>query len=106
MLRFRVKELIADKEFREGRHITLTEVADACGINRMTLSKIAGKRGYSTVTDNLDALCRYFRCDISALVEYLPEAPKPKKVRNQNQNGSIEEMPIRYDAQGNKIEPL
>lgn len=38
----------------------------------MTLSKIAGQRGYSTVTDNLDRLCRYFGCEISELVVYIP----------------------------------
>lgn len=82
MIRFRVKELMAEKEFKEGRRITIAEVAEACGINRMTLSKIAGQRGYSTVTDNLDRLCRYFGCEISDLVMYIPdnvtEADKPE----------------------------
>ncbi|MEQ6291816.1 helix-turn-helix domain-containing protein [Vogesella sp. GCM10023246] len=73
MIRFRVKELMAEKEFKEGRRITIAEVAEACGINRMTLSKIAGQRGYSTVTDNLDRLCRYFSCEIGELVVYIPE---------------------------------
>lgn len=73
MIRFRVKELMAEREFKEGRRITIAEVAEACGINRMTLSKIAGQRGYSTVTDNLDRLCRYFGCEISELVVYIPD---------------------------------
>ncbi|WP_028450140.1 helix-turn-helix domain-containing protein [Chitinibacter tainanensis] len=73
MIRFRVKELMAEKEFRENRRITLAEVAEACGINRMTLSKIAGQRGYSTVTDNLDRLCKYFDCQISDLITYIPD---------------------------------
>ncbi|WP_349589194.1 helix-turn-helix domain-containing protein [Vogesella oryzagri] len=64
---------MAEKEFKEGRRITIAEVAEACGINRMTLSKIAGQRGYSTVTDNLDRLCRYFSCEIGELVVYIPE---------------------------------
>ncbi|KMJ52778.1 hypothetical protein ACG97_11850 [Vogesella sp. EB] len=82
MIRFRVKELMAEKEFKEGRRITIAEVAEACGINRMTLSKIAGQRGYSTVTENLDRLCRYFGCKISDLAVYIPdnvtEADKPE----------------------------
>ena len=73
MIRFRVMELMAEKEFKEGRRITIAEVAEACGINRMTLSKIAGQRGYSTVTDNLDRLCRYLSCEIGELVVYIPE---------------------------------
>jgi len=73
MIRFRLKELIAEKEFRERRVITMTEVANETGINRMTLSKIANHPGYSTVTDNLDRLCKYFNCRIDQLAEYLPD---------------------------------
>lgn len=72
MIRFRLKELIAEKEFRERRVITMTEVAAKTGINRMTLSKIANHPGYSTVTDNLDRLCNYFNCRIEQLAEHLP----------------------------------
>lgn len=52
----------------------MVEVAEQCGINRMTLSKIAGQRGYSTVTDNLDRLCKYFDCRIEELVTFVPDA--------------------------------
>lgn len=72
MLRFKIKELLAKKEFDEGRRITLSEVADTVGINRMTLSKIINQKGYSTVTDNLDKLCDYFSCRIEELVEHIP----------------------------------
>ncbi len=72
MIRFRLKELIAEKEFRERRVITMTEVAAKTGINRMTLSKIANHPGYSTVTDNLDRLCDYFQCRVEQLAEHIP----------------------------------
>lgn len=72
MIRFRLKELIAEREFRERRVITMTEVAAQTGINRMTLSKIANHPGYSTVTDNLDKLCDYFRCRLEQLAEHIP----------------------------------
>ncbi|GAC14504.1 hypothetical protein GLIP_1876 [Aliiglaciecola lipolytica E3] len=39
----------------------------------MTLSKIANKKGYSTVTDNIDKLCAYFGCKVNDLVEYVEE---------------------------------
>ena len=35
-------------------------------------------RGYSTVTDSLDQLCRFFDCRIEQLVEYIPDAEAPK----------------------------
>lgn len=73
MLRFRLKELIADKEFRDGRRITLDEIAKATAIHRTTLSKIANQKGYNTTTDNLDKLCAYFGCRVEQLMEYIPE---------------------------------
>ena len=69
MLRFRLKELIADREFKEDRRITLDEIAAATGIHRTTLSKIANKKGYNTTTDNLDKLCDFFDCTIQEMVE-------------------------------------
>lgn len=72
MLRFKVKELIADKEFNEERKVTISEVAEACNMNRMTLTKICNQKGYSTVTDNLDKLCHYFGCKIEDLILHVP----------------------------------
>ncbi len=73
MIRFRLKELLADKEFKERRVITLKEVAAATGINRMTLSKIANHPGAVTVSDNIDKLCRYFSCRVEELMVYVPD---------------------------------
>lgn len=73
MLRFKIKELLEKREFNENRRITINEVAESTGVNRMTLSKIINHRGYSTVTDNLDKLCAYFDCRIEELVEYVSD---------------------------------
>lgn len=74
MLRFKLKEVIARREFALGRRITIGEVAQATGIHRMTLSRMINQRGYNTGTDNLDRLCAYFKCGIADLVEYVPLA--------------------------------
>lgn len=71
MIRFRLKELIADKEFKEGRRITLEEVSRETGIHRTTLSKIANQKGYVTNTDVLDRLCIYFGVTIGSVAEHL-----------------------------------
>lgn len=76
MIRFKLAEQIEKKQFRESRRITVQEVADAAGVNRMTLSKILNHRGYSTGTDVLDKLCAYFDCRIDDLAEYVPERPQ------------------------------
>lgn len=73
MLRFKIKEIIAKKEFEEGRRVTISEVAEGAGIHRMTLSKLINQKGYSTGTDNLDRLCAYFQCEVADLVEYVGE---------------------------------
>lgn len=68
MLRFQLKGLVADKEFREGRRVTLDEIQQATGIHRTTLSKIANQKVYNTTTDNLDKLCAFFDCRVEHLM--------------------------------------
>jgi putative transcriptional regulator len=73
MIRFRLTELVADAQFKSGKRITLLEVAQATGINRMTLSRMANVRGYSTSTETLDKLCRYFGCTVGDLAQYVED---------------------------------
>ena len=73
MLRFKLSERIADKEFKERRRITALEISEATGINRMTLSKLMNKHGANVQTDNLDRLCTYFGCRIEDLVEHVAD---------------------------------
>lgn len=73
MLRFKLRERIADLEFRERRRITLQEVAEATGLNRMTLSKLINDHGANVQTDVLDRLCTYLECSVEMLVEHIPE---------------------------------
>jgi putative transcriptional regulator len=73
MIRFKLAELIEKKQFLESRRITIQEVADACGVNRMTLSKILNHKGYSAGTDIVDRLCKYFACRVEDLMEYVPD---------------------------------
>lgn len=73
MIRFKLAEQIEKKQFRESRRITIQEVAEASGVNRMTLSKILNHRGYSTGTDIVDKLCSYFDCSVADLLEHIPD---------------------------------
>lgn len=73
MIRFRFKELLAQKEFTERKVISLTEVAIATGMNRMTLSRIANHPGTNTGTENINKLCGYFNCEVGQLMEYIPD---------------------------------
>jgi len=73
MIRYKLQELIAEKQFKEGHRVTLTELTEVTGINRVTLSKLVNHRGYSTVTDNIDRLCKFFNCKVEDLIEYVPD---------------------------------
>lgn len=73
MIRFRLKELILNEEFRSGKRITLGSIAQSTGIKQPTLSRISGTRGYNTTTDNIDKLCRFFDCKVNDLMEYVAD---------------------------------
>jgi len=72
MIRVMLKQMLDEKCFRERRRITLNEVAEATGISRPTLTRIANTPGYNTNTDTVAALCKYFACapgDLLVLVD-------------------------------------
>lgn len=75
MIRYKLREQIAEKMFRDNRTITISEVAEQTGIARAVLSNLVNKRGYNTLTDNLDRLCAYFGCELSGIAEYVKELP-------------------------------
>lgn len=73
MLRFKLRERIADYEFRERKRLQLQTLAAETGLNRMTLSKLVNQHGANVQTDVLDKLCTFFGCRIEELVEHMPD---------------------------------
>lgn len=73
-IKFRLKEQIADKEFRERRVISLKEIAEQTGIHRVTLSKIANNKRYNVGIDTVEKLCAYFDCAVGDVAEYVAES--------------------------------
>lgn len=73
MIRYRLRELMADYQFRTGKRLTFDELAKETGLHRTTLSKIVNHRNYNTTTDNIDRLCTFFKCQISDLMEHVEE---------------------------------
>ncbi len=65
---------MADKGFNESRRVTLEEIAEATGVHRTTLSKIANHRGYNTTTEVLDKLCTFFRVPLSDFAEHVSDS--------------------------------
>jgi putative transcriptional regulator len=74
MIRFRLTELIADKAFKEKRVVPLLVVAEAAGIHRAILSKVANQLGAYIGTDIVDKLCRYFGCQPGDLLQFVEDA--------------------------------
>ena len=75
MLRFRLKERTADLDSQERRRVTLQETAEATGLNRITLSKIANHHGANVQAEAIERLCVYFDCRVEDLIEHVPDAP-------------------------------
>lgn len=73
MIKYRLKSLIADKEYKDGDPLRMEAIAKATKLHRTTLSKIANKKGYKTTTDVLDRLCKYFGVSLAELAEYVPD---------------------------------
>ena len=73
MLRFRLRRLMEKFEFREQRRLKMTESSEVTGIVRTTLSRMVGPKHFNTTTDNLEKLCKFFGCQVSDLVEYVPD---------------------------------
>jgi len=43
---------------------------------------MVNQRGYSTVTDNLDRLCKFFNCTVGDIAEFIPEDEQQKDSPN------------------------
>lgn len=76
MIKYNLKALISDKEFRDDKKITYEEISKSTGISRQTLSKIASKKGYNTSSENIEKLCQYFECTPDELMTIIPD-PEP-----------------------------
>jgi putative transcriptional regulator len=78
MIKYKLKELVLKKEREEGRKITLTEVAKAINVSRITLYRMnSQKKNFSTKTEFIDRLCKYFKCTCDDLIILIPDIEPP-----------------------------
>lgn len=75
MIRFRLKEMMGKLEVEHGRKLTLQMLARYTGISRQTLARIASPKGCNTTTENLERLCRFFKCKPEELIMFDPPLP-------------------------------
>jgi len=78
MIRFKLKQQIAELEFKLKRRVTIQEIAEGSGVNRATLSKLLNQHGAVVRTDVLDRLCDFFGCRLEDLAEHIPSGTPNK----------------------------
>jgi putative transcriptional regulator len=62
MIKVNLAQKILDKSAKEGRRLSIDEVARACGVSRITLLRLKSDPSRSTSTDIINKLCVYFEC--------------------------------------------
>jgi DNA-binding Xre family transcriptional regulator len=82
MIRFKLGEVMEKKRFEDGKRFSITEIAAATGLSRVTLSKILNQKGYGTGTDTIDRLCQFFGCKVDDLMEHLPDVVEEANAGN------------------------
>ena len=69
-IRSRFKVLLAEKELRERRSITLRDVANETGVSIYTVAGFANNTLKEYPADALVELCKYLECTTGDLLEY------------------------------------
>lgn len=78
MIRILFRQMLDNKAFKEGRKITIGEVAEETGISRATMNRIANTPGCNTTLEVIDALCGYFDCKTEDLLLYIKPEERNK----------------------------
>ena len=67
-MRSRLRVLVAEKETREGRTISLREVVREAGVPISTVMGLANNTLREIPVDALGAICRYLDCEVGDLL--------------------------------------
>ena len=73
MIRYKLREMVIEREKTMGTSIPLAEIAKETGINRVTLSKIYHRNDYNATVKVIDKLCTYFGCEVGDILEHVSD---------------------------------
>jgi putative transcriptional regulator len=73
MIKINLNQKMLDKSASDGKHLTIDEVAIACGVSRITILRIKKDPFRPTKTDIIDKLCTYFDCTPGDLLKQVKE---------------------------------
>lgn len=83
MIYCRLKQLIAEKEFKERRKITYKVIQDETGLSSTTIAKLLSYKGVNRIDGTtLDKLCDFFGCQVGDILLYIPDFIDPPKLGN------------------------
>ena len=67
MIKIHLSKMMGEKRLK------IVTVADDTGINRGTLTRLYHESAQRVELDVIDKLCRYFKCPVSDLLEWVDE---------------------------------
>lgn len=73
MIVYRLDERMDEVRDRTGRRPSFKDIAEETKVSVSVLSNMRVKLGYTTTTRQIDALCRYFRCQPGDLMQWRPD---------------------------------
>ena len=74
MIYSKVRHLRFQKEERDGVKLTYETLGRATGLSPNTLARLLKREPIDRIDgQTLDALCRYFECNVGDVLEYVPD---------------------------------
>ena len=77
----RLAVLLAEKQVKERRNISLSEVAEMTGVSRQALYKWENNKVNRFDVPVINAICKYFGIQPGELFVYVPDETPPAKKR-------------------------
>ena len=73
MIVYKLDERMDEVRDRTGRRPSFKDICEGTQVSVSVLSNMRVKVGYTTTTRQIDALCRYFKCQPGDLMQWRPD---------------------------------
>lgn len=76
MIIYHIKDLMLRKSAKTNKKITYDVISKKTSISKITLSRLASKKGHNASTETIEKLCKYFDVTPDQLMTIVPN-PDP-----------------------------
>lgn len=76
MIFYKIKDLTLKHKRDTGNSLTYEDIAQATGLARNTIARMASRTDYVTTTATLEKLCQFFRVPIEEFMEIQPDSDR------------------------------